>query len=63
MTVIDIIEDWLREHGYDGLCDPDAECGCSIDHVCPCCENCINCQPGYLHRNGLIYLEKEKNNG
>uniref|UniRef100_A0A6M3IWN5 Uncharacterized protein n=1 Tax=viral metagenome TaxID=1070528 RepID=A0A6M3IWN5_9ZZZZ len=28
MTVVKILEEWLREHGYDGLCSD--ECGCAL---------------------------------
>ena len=27
---------WLRENGYDGLCDAEMECGCSIVDLMPC---------------------------
>jgi len=30
-TVIEILKDWLREHNYDGLHDPDRECACYLD--------------------------------
>ena len=44
MTVGEIVKQWLEEHGSDGLCDPDAECGCGIDDLNPCgglCDDCI----------------------
>ena len=44
MTVGEIVKQWLEEHGCDGLCDPDAECGCGIDDLNPCgglCDDCI----------------------
>ena len=43
----DIIQDWLRDHGYDGLCEPDSECGCSIDELAPCCCTIQDCVPAY----------------
>jgi hypothetical protein len=43
MTVREIIEAYLKEHGYDGLCDD--ECGCSIDDLMECCSGF--CEPGY----------------
>ena len=36
MTVGEIVKQWLEEHGCDGLCDPDAECGCGIEDLNPC---------------------------
>jgi len=45
LTVREILTDWLKEHGYDGLyCD---ECGCEIDDLAPCDESCVACRPGY----------------
>ncbi len=42
-----IVEDWLRNHGYDGLFSP-YECGCILGDLMPCCsEGCILCEPGY----------------
>lgn len=47
LTVLQILTAWLREHGYDGLYDPDQECGCAIDDLVCCCEACDQCLPGY----------------
>ena len=44
MTVGEIVKQWLEDHGCDGLCDPDFECGCGIDDLNPCgglCDDCI----------------------
>ena len=27
LTVRDMVQNWLQEHGYDGLLDPDGLCG------------------------------------
>ena len=27
---------WLKDNGYDGLCDPEMECGCSVIDLMPC---------------------------
>jgi len=46
--VIKIVKQWLTEHGYDGLVNPDAECGCSIDEICPWTDNHWgDCEPAY----------------
>jgi hypothetical protein len=46
MNVLEIIEQWLSEHGYDGLCGE--ECGCEIGDLAPCCcEGLGNCIPGH----------------
>ena len=47
MTVTDIVKEWLKGHGYDGLYDR-GECGCLIEDLCPCgSEGALGCQPGY----------------
>jgi hypothetical protein len=46
MTVRNILEQWLREHGYDGLYTTD--CGCKIGDLVPCGEDCTECMPGVL---------------
>jgi len=41
-----VIVDYLKEIGADGLCNPDAECGCDIDNLAPCdCIDLQNCVP------------------
>lgn len=46
MTVKEIIEAYLKEHGYDGLCG--CECGCSLDELMECSEtDTYLCEPGY----------------
>lgn len=57
MNTREIIEDWLKENCYDGLCYPD-ECGCQIGDLMPCDSYCGHCRPGYLHGDGLMYTEK-----
>jgi hypothetical protein len=38
----------LKEEGFDGLCNPDVECGCSIDDIAPCgYVNLDECIPAY----------------
>ncbi len=47
MTMKEIIKTWLKANGYDGLCDPEHECGCGIDDLILCGGPCDECQPGY----------------
>ena len=55
MSTRKIIFDWLMSHGFDGLVNGDAECGCSLDDLMPC-DNSIagfgDCEPAYLYDCG-----------
>lgn len=31
-----IVLTWLKNNGYDGLCNTDLECGCTLDDLMPC---------------------------
>jgi hypothetical protein len=48
MDVKQIVSDYLKAHGFDGLsrdaCDP---CGCGIDDLFPCDSCPDECNPGY----------------
>ena len=46
MNVKKIVIQYLKEHGYDGLCN-NGDCGCEIDDLVPCSEDCSICEPGY----------------
>lgn len=46
MRVIEIVETYLRESGYDGLVCP-GECGCEIGHLNPCGLSFVDCEPAY----------------
>jgi hypothetical protein len=36
MTVKELVVEALRKNGFDGLCNPDQECGCPLDDLMPC---------------------------
>ena len=47
-SLSELAAQWLKDYGYDGLCNLDAECGCLNDDLMPCGEPSANCcQPGY----------------
>lgn len=64
MNIIGILRDWLKAHGYDGLCDAETECGCNLDDFAPCeCpKRC--CEPGYKipaeHEEFDFFIVREK---
>lgn len=48
MNVEEIVGQYLKEHGFDGLYSEDRECACEIDDLMPYCdENLAGCSPGY----------------
>jgi len=48
MKVIDIVANYLRDNGFDGLVSRDGKCGCVVDGLCPCeGEDFAECEPGY----------------
>jgi hypothetical protein len=50
MNVREIVEEYLKANGFDGLAGD--ECGCQIGDLAPCGSECMNmddCEPGYLH--------------
>lgn len=42
-TVSKIVQDWLKDHGFDGLCAPGCGCNASL----PCDSNPSFCKPAY----------------
>lgn len=46
MTVEEIVEAYLKEHGFDGLYTD--YCACKIGDIAPCGEIQGNCEAGYL---------------
>jgi len=57
MTGADMVKEWLRDHGYDGLVNGD--CGCSLDDFMPCEECCCHCKSAYKWADGLMHEDKE----
>ena len=49
MLVRDILIKWLKENGYDGLCND--LCGCGLEDLICCCDYCAECEPAYVHHN------------
>ena len=45
MNVEDIVVEWLRQNGYDGIYSD--ECGCAIEDFAPCGEMCLDGAPGH----------------
>jgi len=50
MNVREITEKYLKDNGYDGLCDKDIECACKIGDLIPCCGSydVSKCEAGHL---------------
>lgn len=49
ITLIEMVEKYLRENGYDGLYHEDGECACEVDDLAPCGEPCMGCSAGHKH--------------
>lgn len=45
MNVIDIVANYLRENGYDGLYNPGV-CACELSDLRPCDSEFAECKPG-----------------
>ena len=63
MNVYEIVKQYLKENGYDGLCNSDAECGCNFDHLMVCESCCADCVSAYNHgemRGYDYYMSPEK---
>jgi len=62
IRVSKIIKKYLRENGFDGLCNLSEECGCGIDDLVPCDSNPSECEPAYktMGVDGPIYGPKKE---
>lgn len=38
MNVIEMVSKYLKDHGAEGLCNIDLECGCRLHDLAPCGE-------------------------
>jgi len=47
MKVKQIVAEYLQTHGFDGLVNKDAECGCDLAQLIACEGPCDDCEPGY----------------
>lgn len=55
------IADQIVSEGYDGLCNPDAECGCGVADMQPCGESFSDCVLAYRWEcEGCKYGESEE---
>jgi len=63
MNVKEIVKDWLKTHGYDGLYTDD--CGCLIDDLMPCSGyGCIEtCEAGIAKNDGIYPKEVPNERG
>ena len=43
----DIVEQFLREHGFDGLWNFDGECACELSDISPAACMTEDCKAGY----------------
>ena len=47
VTLRDIVSDWLKSHGYDGLFNGDGNCACLLSDLFPCGDPRDDCEAGY----------------
>ena len=50
VSVKDIVEAFLANEGYDGLCNPDVSCGCGLEDLVPCGEISMDCRAAYRRK-------------
>lgn len=46
MILKELVADWLKTHGYDGLYHENPECACLCEELMPCDEPGTSCRPG-----------------
>ena len=47
MTVREIVKKYLQKNGFDGLYNELLECGCDLNDLMCCPEDCFDCKAGY----------------
>ena len=52
MNCKEIIKNYLKDNGYDGLCHVETECGCGLDNLAPCGVWMWLCEPAYKAEGG-----------
>lgn len=62
-----IVQIWLEENGFDGLCEEDYECGCEISELMPCDEPRPGCMAGHKKKDetgeyDFVIVPGEKHN-
>ncbi len=67
-SVREIVKAYLKEHGFDGLFCPHVSCGCPLNDLMPCGEDCSDCLAGYSvtppdGESSWIAPRKEEDNG
>ena len=61
-NVREIVVEWLKENGYEGLCNPLIQCECFLDdrpgcELMACCEIIAECLPGVLRHSKIVPKE------
>jgi len=49
MDVVNIVQEWLKENGYDGLYYPGI-CACKVDELIPCGQINGECRAGHIQK-------------
>ncbi len=63
MNIKDILIEFMKVNGFTSIVNPDIECGCGIDDLCPCdCIDIEDCQFGYTKKCDLIKCDQECDN-
>jgi len=57
VSVKEIVSEWLKKNGCDGLVNEDAECGCEASDMMPCESSCGDCEAAYRVRCGTDSCE------